>query len=192
MNVYVVFTHPNPDSFNAAVRERLVQGLRDAGHLVELSDLYAEGFSPVLTGPELADLTAGKTAADVLPYQEKIRRAEALVFIYPIWWFSPPALLKGWLDRVLSRGFAYDMGPMGLMPKLKNKKALLVCTAGGMEAFYKNFGFTEAMKKVLLTGTIQFCGIAKVSQVVFHNVVAADAATRQGYLEEAYRLGKEL
>ncbi|OGP61408.1 MAG: hypothetical protein A2V67_01930 [Deltaproteobacteria bacterium RBG_13_61_14] len=191
MNVYIIYTHPLTGSFNAAIRDRLIQGLREAGHEVELSDLYAEGFQPILTGSELEQLARGEIPPDILRYQEKIRRAEALVFIYPIWWFGQPAMLKGWLDRVLSKGFAYDMTPNGPMPRLKIKKALILNTAGGMEPMYQGLGFTEAMKKVMDNGTLNFCGIPRVSHLIFHNVLNADDATRKGYLDEVYRLGRE-
>src|SRR4030042_1681536 len=128
MNVYIIYTHPLTGSFNAAIRDRLIQGLREAGHEVELSDLYAEGFQPILTGSELEQLARGEIPPDILRYQEKIRRAEALVFIYPIWWSGLPARLKGWLDRGPSKGFAYALTPNGPMPRLNIKKALLLHT----------------------------------------------------------------
>ena len=189
MKVYVIYTHPNPESFNRAVLERLVSGLEDAGHEVMVSDLYGDGFSCALTKDDLAGLASGRVAEDVRAYQEKVSGADALAFVFPVWWFGPPALLKGWFDRVFSKGFAYDFGPKGLIPMLKIKKALVISTAGGMEDMYKNLGFSDAMNKVLINGTLQFVGIWNVSWRVFHNVVDCDADTRRGFLDEAYKLG---
>ena len=192
MNIYVIYTHPNPGSFNHAVLDALVSGLREAGHQVTVSDLYAEGFSGALSKDDLAGLADGRVADDVRAYQDKVSAADALVFIFPVWWFGPPALLKGWFDRVFSKGYAYDFGPKGLVPKLKVKKALVISTAGGMEAMYKNLGFSEAMNKVLINGTLQFVGIWKVTWRIFHNVVDCDDQTRQGFLEEARKMGEEI
>ncbi len=192
MKVYIVYTHPNPDSFNHAVLERLEAGLKDAGHTVVVSDLYAEGFTGTLTMEDLSRLNAGDVPEDIKKYQENISAADAMAFVFPIWWFGPPALLKGWFDRVFSRGFAYDSGPQGLVPKLKVKKALVLSTAGGMEQMYKNMGFRDAINRVLVNGTLNFTGIFMVNYMIFHNVIDCDDETRKGYLEEAYRLGKEL
>jgi NAD(P)H dehydrogenase (quinone) len=191
MKVYLVYAHPNPDSFNNAVRERLTAGLEEAGHSVTVSDLYADGFNCALGKDDLAMAAEGKVSDEVKAYQEKISAAEGMAFVFPIWWFGPPALLKGWFDRVLAKGFAYDFGPQGLIPMLKVKKALVISTAGGMEEMYKNIGFTDAINKILVNGTLQFCGIWNVKYKIFHNVVDCDDQTRKGFLEEARTLGKE-
>ncbi len=192
MNVYIVYAHPNPDSFNHALLDNLLAGIEEAGHAATVSDLYADGFNPALSADDLALAADGKVADDVKPYQEKILAADAIAFVFPIWWFGPPALLKGWFDRVFTKGFAYDMGgPMGLMPLLKVKKALVLSTAGGMEPMYLNLGFADAMSKVLVNGTLQITGIFKVKHEIFHNVVDCEPECREGFLEQARQLGKE-
>ena len=98
----MVYAHANPESFNHAVLEAFTKGLEDGGHTLEVVDLYAIKFDPCLTLDEFAQFTRPlQTPKDVLDQQEKVNQADALVFIYPVWWWSFPAILRGWFDRVL-------------------------------------------------------------------------------------------
>ncbi|MBS7540047.1 NAD(P)H-dependent oxidoreductase [Ancylobacter lacus] len=102
MRVLLVYCHPVPESFNAAVRDAAVRGLARAGHEVDLLDLYAEGFDPVMGAQERRDYhTPGTNLLPVADHVARVKRAQALVLVYPTWWYGPPAMLKGWLDRVL-------------------------------------------------------------------------------------------
>ena len=192
MHVLVVYAHPNPQSFNHALAESFTKGLAEAGHTYDVVDLYALNFNPCLSGEDLAQLMEGKTPDDIRIQQEKISQADALAFVHPIWWTGPPAILKGWVDRVLSMGFAYildekDGHPTGL---LKNQKALIINTAGSTEEEAKMVGSTDALKKIEDDAILSFCGIKDVQHVIFYNVIMTDDATRKGYLEKARNLGK--
>ena len=192
MQVLIVYAHPNPQSFNHAIVESFTKGLAESGHTYEVVDLYASNFNPCLSGGDLAQLMEGKTPDDIRVQQEKISQADALVFVHPIWWFAPPAILKGWIDRVLSMGFAYildekDGHPVGL---LKNQKALIINTAGGTEEDANMLGSTDALKKIAGDLTLRFSGINNIEHVMFYNVTMADEATLKGYLEQAESLGK--
>ena len=135
MNVLVVYAHPNPESFNHAILGAFTEGLDEAGHTYEVLDLYDMKFDPCLSVEDFVKLRAGSNSKDVLAHQEKITKADALAFIHPNWWTGMPALLKGWIDRVFSLGYAYIMEegtgrPIGL---LKHKKAVIFTTAGAAE-----------------------------------------------------------
>jgi NAD(P)H dehydrogenase (quinone) len=191
MKVLVVYAHPHPESFNHAVLEKFVQGLQAKGHEVEILDLYAADFNPLLSAADLASLQAGATPADIQSQQAKVAQAEGLAFIFPIWWSSMPAVLKGWIDRVFSLGFAYaftEEGPLGL---LKHKKALLITTAGGDQAFFDHSGIQKAIQMTIDVGIFGFTGIPKIQHEFFYNVIQIDPATREGYLQRAYSLGSE-
>ncbi len=191
MKVLVVYAHPNPESFNHAILERFVEGLQSKNHEVEILDLYAQGFNPLLSATDLASLQAGETPADIQSQQAKVARAEGLAFIFPIWWSSMPAILKGWIDRVFSLGFAYafrEEGPVGL---LKQQKALLITTSGGDQAFFDHSGIQKAIQMTIDLGIFGFTGIPKIQHEFFYNVVQIDPATREAYLQEAYSLGLE-
>jgi len=192
MKVLVIYAHPNPKSFNHAILESFTRGLAEAGHPYEKVDLYGINFNPCLRGEDIAQLMEGKVPDDVRAQQEKVSEAEGLVFIHPIWWTGPPAILKGWIDRVFSIGFAYafdekDGHPIGL---LKNQKALVINTSGAAEEDAKVTGSDELIKKLMDDAMLRFCGINNVQRVVFFNVLMTDEKTRSGYLNEAYELGK--
>jgi putative NADPH-quinone reductase len=110
MRALVVYCHPQPDSFNAAVRDLVLRKLHAAGAEVRVADLYAEGFQPVLTGPEWQGyLDCPKNTACVAEEVEDVRWCDTLIFVYPTWWYGLPAILKGWLDRVLLPNVAFHM-----------------------------------------------------------------------------------
>lgn len=110
MRALVIYCHPKPGSFNAAVRDLVLDRLRAAGFEVHLRDLYAEGFSPVLTGPELSGyLTCPTNRTPVESHCADVAWCDTLIFIYPTWWYGLPAMLKGWLDRVLLPDVAFLM-----------------------------------------------------------------------------------
>lgn len=110
----VVFAHPDPDSFSAALCAAAVKGLRAAGHHVDLIDLYAEDFDPRLSHDERVayESPTPMLSAQVVRYAELVREAQGLVFVYPTWWWGMPAILKGWLDRVLVPGVSFVLDPV--------------------------------------------------------------------------------
>lgn len=133
MRVLVIFCHPSPGSFNAALHQRVLEALRARGHEVDDCDLYAEGFDPVLRADHLAtyhDVPANR--APVQRYVERLQRAEALVFVFPVWNFGLPAMLKGFFDRVLLPGVSFDMSdPRRIRPGLTHLRQVVgVATYG--------------------------------------------------------------
>ena len=110
MRALVIHCHPRPDSFTAAVRDRVLDRLRAAGAEVRLRDLYAESFDPVLSRAEL-DIyeDPARNTDPVAGHVDDIRWCDTLIFVYPTWWYGLPAMLKGWLDRVLLPGVAFEM-----------------------------------------------------------------------------------
>ncbi len=136
MKTLVVHCHPDPESFNAALYRTACEALREAGHELRCVDLYAEGFDPVLSREErLAYLpNPGLIEARVQPYVDALRWAEHLVFVYPTWFYGPPALLKGWLERVWLPGVAFLPPPARgrrAVPGLTHIRRLTVVTTGG-------------------------------------------------------------
>lgn len=107
MKVLIVTAHPVAESFTLARARRFADGLAAAGHEAEIANLYEEGFDPAVSAEELKKWQEGEVAPEVAAYQARIREADGLVLVYPVWWGTPPAVLAGWLHRVLSRGFAF-------------------------------------------------------------------------------------
>jgi NAD(P)H dehydrogenase (quinone) len=133
MRVLVIYCHPRPDSFSAALRDAAVAGLTASGHDIDLRDLYAEGFDPVLsTHQRGVYFDEAETLRGLEDHVASLRRAEGLVLVYPTWWFGMPAMLKGWLDRVWLPGVAFRLGgPKVMQPLLTNLRRIGVVTTYG-------------------------------------------------------------
>lgn len=179
----VVFAHPNPESFNHAILRTAVDTLRAAGDTVEVSDLYAESFSPSLVGDEL--MPGAPIPGDVRREQERVQRANSLVFLYPTWWFDRPAILKGWCDRVLRPGFAYRPDPTTGVPVglLGEKRASLVVTFGAQEGQCD----LDQIVSSMTIGTLGFCGIGDVESLPLWGVPTVSSAARDQMLVDVQR-----
>ena len=166
MNVLIVFAHPEPASFSAALKNQAVAALTQAGHAVTVSDLYAMGWNPAL-GPrefehdradaDFLDLSREQEHAfandshadDVRAEQAKVAAADLVLLHFPVWWFGMPAILKGWVDRVFSRGFAYSAGRKYDRGHFKGKRAMLCITTGTASTLYEPDGIDGDLLHVL-------------------------------------------
>ncbi|WP_195573053.1 NAD(P)H-dependent oxidoreductase [Paenibacillus sp. 1001270B_150601_E10] len=182
---YVVLTaHPNPDSFTYAIKNKAVQALEEAGHEVKVRDLYEKVLNPILSVEDFKSSKEGQVSDDVKAEQDLLTWAEALVVIYPLWWASMPAILKGYIDRVFSYGFAYSMDGNGLQKLLTGKQAILFTTMGNTEEHYNHAGMFEAMRKTVDEGIFDFVGIQVKEHKYFTSVTTVEDATREQMLEE--------
>jgi NAD(P)H dehydrogenase (quinone) len=245
MKVLTVFAHAGTESLCHSILERFDAGLRDAGHVNEIDDLYANGFDPVIRERDTPDwmdesipddilnrhdlrrsLLRGARGPlarfamkrmlgdrdnrgivrllrerfrpkDVLAEQRKVAGAQALAFIAPVYFVGFPAMLKGWIERVFTLGFAFGLSPegwrgdvRGRIPLLRHEKALVIQTTIFDKIAYQN-RLADAMQVLMDDYGLRYPGIKDVRHVFFHAVYGADDATRRGFLEEAYRLGRE-
>lgn len=110
MRALVVYAHPRPGSYNAAIRDLIIDRLKAAGAEARLLDLYAEGFNPVMGHDELdTHFDESRNQAGLTAHVDHLRWCDTLIFVYPTWWYGPPAILKGWLDRAFLPGVAFNM-----------------------------------------------------------------------------------
>lgn len=191
MRVLMVYAHPNPNSFNHALVEHCQQGLIAAGHEVRLKDLYAENFDPVLRSEHLAELQTGVIPTKIQHEQAALLWAEGLVFIYPLWWFGRPAILKGWFDHVLTRGVAFDYSQQGVTGLLKHRRAAVIITAGGSQDYFKGIDAETLIHRPMTDGTLSYCGIPQVDQFIYYNVPTMSDAERHAILDQVKQLGRE-
>lgn len=192
MRILVVLAHPRPDSFNHALARELCAGIGEAGHEADLADLHAEGFRPELDAGDFRTFGEGRTPPDVRAYQDRVSAAQGLAFVFPVWWFSPPAMVKGFVERVLFEGFAFRFGRGGrVIGLLGHGRALVLNTAGASSAMYGLFGFAEPMDRTFCDWTLKFCGVRQVERVLLHGVPEATDAERRKHLADARRLGRE-
>ncbi len=187
MNVLVILAHPRPGSFNHAIAETVVLALTDYSHTVHFHDLYAERFDPVLTSGEIPrDAAIDECISD---HCREIAQADGIVVIHPNWWGQPPAILKGWIDRVIRPGIAYrfsegDNGegvPAGL---LKARTALVFNTAN-TPAQREQDVFGDPLELLWKQCIFSFCGVPVFHRRMFSVVVTSTAAERAAWLEEA-------
>jgi len=201
MHSLIVYAHPEPASFNAALRDAAIQTLRSYGE-VGVSDLYLQGFNPV-AGPgdftrpvnperlgyvhEQRHAAAARAySADILAEQDKVARADLIVFQFPLWWYAPPAILKGWADRVLSYGFAYTDEAQFECGLLRGKRALLSITTGGSEAELRtderHTGTVEQFLRPFGGGVLAFTGMTVLPQHIVYAAGSLGEASRRARL----------
>lgn len=183
MKYLIVYAHPNPKSFCHAILEKTKSTLEAAGHEAVVRDLYELDFKPVLSGSDFKAFQSKQTPADIEIEQEHIRRSDVMIFIYPVWWTGMPAILKGYIDRVFSNGFAFSYGADGPVGLLKDKKAIILNTQGAPNEYYESNGMADAMKKTSDTGIFEFCGIKVLAHHFYGSVPMTTDEVRRGYLE---------
>ena len=160
MHALVVVAHPLRSSATHAVAASFAAGVQAAGHTAEVADLAAEGFDPRFTAHDVAVHRERRTpSGDVLAEQARIDRADALALVYPVYWWSFPALLKGWIDRVFSNGWAYDESSgQPLVKKLQRLPVHLLAVGGADWRTYARHGYFGAMKTQIDHGIFDYCG----------------------------------
>jgi NAD(P)H dehydrogenase (quinone) len=197
MRVYVIFAHPSHESFTHAVLGEFLRGLADAGHTVEVGDLYAMDFKTDMCldeyTREMGLQLAKPLPADVQAEQAKINRADALAFVYPLWWSDCPAKLKGWFDRVWTYGYAYYYEVPGARakPEISLKKALALCAAGHTVEKLEADGIAAAMRAVMINDRLLNVGAETAELAILGGMVGNPPDARARNLETAYRLGLE-
>lgn len=211
MRVLVVAAHPCAESFNHAVLERACRGLRSGGHSVDVLDLYElheQGFDPVMHDAEwtsylassfsaetsspdgAAPARAGDDALDPLlaAHIDLVASAEALVFVYPTWWSSVPAILKGWLERVLRPGVAFAIDERGVArPALRRVRRLVGISTYGSSRWYVRLVNDNGRR--LVSRTLRICtgGRARTTWLGFYSIDTSDAARREAFLDTVER-----
>jgi NAD(P)H dehydrogenase (quinone) len=203
LNVLIVYAHPEPKSFNGAMKDLAVEALGAAGHEVVVSDLYGMGFDPVagpddMTGeredPDFFSLQREQTAAyetgtlapGIAAEIEKLRRADFVILQFPVWWFGMPAMLKGWADRVFARGFAYLPGRKYDTGMFRGKLAMVAATTGTSADTYAPDGIDGDILNVLWpvhNGLLRYSGFDVLPPFVAYMPGRVGDDGRKGYLE---------
>lgn len=216
MKILLVYAHPEPKSLNGSLKNFTIQHLEDAGHIVQISDLYAMQWKASLdaddsTGrqadvrfdPSLDSKRAfenGRQSEDIRLEQDKLLWADAVILQFPLWWYSMPAILKGWVDRVYAYGFAYGVGEHsdarwgdrfgeGMMA---GKRAMLIVTAGGWESHYGPRGINGPIDDILFPinhGVLYYPGFDVLPPFVIYRTSRIDEA---GFSKIRDALGQRL
>ncbi|MCY1280666.1 Glutathione-regulated potassium-efflux system ancillary protein KefF [compost metagenome] len=201
MNVLIVHAHPEPQSFTSALRDLAVETLQGQGHQVQVSDLYAMNWNPVASAADFSEranpdylvyaleqregVKAGNIAPDIQRELDKLLWADLLILNFPLYWFSVPAILKGWIDRVLVSGVCYGGKRFYDQGGLAGKKALVTLTLGGREHMFGEgaiHGPLEDMLRPLLRGTLAYVGMDVLPPFVAWHVPYISNDAREDFL----------
>ncbi|HEV7263660.1 MAG TPA: NAD(P)H-dependent oxidoreductase [Falsiroseomonas sp.] len=188
MRVLYLYAHPLPESFHAAIRDAAREGLREAGHQVDLCDLYAEGFNPVLGAEERRgyhEVPANR--APVEAYVARLERAELLVLSFPTWCFGLPAILKGWMDRVLLPGVSFVIEDGVARANLKHIRKVAGISTYGRMCWTALFMGDPPRKAVMRYFRVITGGAAQVEYHALYDMNRADAARRAAFLANVRR-----
>lgn len=193
MHALIIVAHHDPRSLSHSIAAHVAEGLSlaDAGNSFEIADLSEEGFDPRFSAADLAvHHREGPPPADVAAEQARIDRADTLVLVYPVYWWSMPALLKGWIDRVFANGWAFDFSSDAkLVKKLRHLRVHLVGIGGADGGTYERHGYANAMKTQIDHGIFDYCGACVVTSELLLESETQDPTV---HLDVARALGRDL
>jgi NAD(P)H dehydrogenase (quinone) len=182
MRVLYVYCHPLPESFHAGIRTEALAGLAQAGHEVDLLDLYAERFDPVLSEEgrrHYHDTAVNQQGLE--PYVARLMRAEAIVLQFPTWCFGPPAMLKGWFDRMLMPGVAFDLSdPANVRPLLTHVRKIAGVVTYGRPRWMALY-MADPPRKIVTRYLRRLAGGAKAEYHALYHMNVATPAQREGF-----------
>lgn len=203
MNVFLVHAHPEPRSFCAAMKDTAVATLAEAGHTVVVSDLYAMRFDPVASANDFSERSeasylvyaleqrhayeTGSLAPDIAAEVQKLKACDLLLLSFPLFWFSVPAILKGWIDRVLLSGLTYGGKRFYDRGGLAGKKATIGITLGGRPHMFGPdaiHGEIETMLRPILRGTLWYTGMQVLPPFYAYHVPYITADARKAILDD--------
>ena len=186
--IFVVYGHYDDASFNAAIKKKFIETAKENGHTVDCVDLYKEKYDPVFSG--------GEPGADVLDHRKRISNSDIIVLIAPIWNFRMPAIVEGWIDKVLAPPWAFSFKrlfgnyayPIG---NLKEKNAIVFCTYGSPQFAIRTF-FLNMPTKRLRRGVFNICGIKDILYKRYFAVPFVSDEKRKEFLEDVENTAMKL
>ena len=186
--IFLVYGHYNDKSFNAAIKDTFIKTVEEKGHEVDCIDLYKEKFNPVFSGEKPDEV--------VMDHQKRIEKSDTIVLIAPIWNFRMPAIVEGWIDKVLAPPWAFRfkrlIGNYGFpIGNLKGKKAIVFCTYGSPQFAIRTF-FLNMPTKRLRRGVFNICGIRDVVYKRYFAVPFVSDAKRKKFLEDVKKTASNL
>ena len=186
--IFLVYGHYNDQSFNAAIKDTFIKAAQENGHEVDCVDLYKENFNPVYSGED--------PTAEVLNHRDRIEKCDVITLIAPIWNFRMPAIVEGWIDKVLAPPWAFTfkklVGNYGFpLGNLKNKKAIIFCTYGSPRLAITTFFLNLPIRR-LKRGVFYICGIKKINYRRYFAVPFVSDRKRKSFLEDVKNTAKKI
>jgi len=186
MKISVILAHPDRKSFNHAIARTVVEQLENNGHSVLFHDLYEEDFDPLLAGKEIPD--DAPLPQVIRGYCEEIAEAEGIIIVHPNWWGQPPAILKGWTDRVIRPGIAYEFlegdSGEGIPKGLLRAKAAIVFNTSNTEPERERSVFGDPLETIWKNCVFGLCGVHVFYRRTFSVIITSTEAQRRQWLDE--------
>jgi NAD(P)H dehydrogenase (quinone) len=184
MSISVILAHPTPGSFNHAIARAAASVLKRKGFVVHFHDLYREKFDPVLPADEIAK--EAKVPRIIKKHCDEIAAAEGIVIIHPNWWGQPPAMLTGWIDRVMRPGVAYEFlendGGEGVPRGLLKAKAAVIINTSNTPRQREQKVFRDPLQSIWMNCVFTLCGVSKVYRKNFGVVISSTPERRKAWL----------
>ena len=187
MRTLIVFNHPNEGSYCSAILRAVAKGLQNAKHEVDLMHLDRDGFNPAMSKADLKAFVERRPSdPQVIAYTGRLEKADHLIFIFPIWWDLMPATTKGFVDRVLSPGVAYDHHPrgFGLVPLLKNLKSVTIITTMNKPRIMYSLLIGNLIRKAMLRSVFKTMGYKNLNWISFASVKSVSVEKRVKWLDD--------
>jgi NAD(P)H dehydrogenase (quinone) len=186
VKISVILGHPKRGSFNHAIAETVVQALKIGGHEVAFHDLYQEAFDPVLPDVELPKAAVVPTL--IMRHCDEIAAADGIVIVHPNWWGQPPAIVKGWIDRIIRPGVAYEFkegdSGEGIPVGLLRAKSALIFNTSNTEAQREQKIFGDPLERIWKDCIFGLCGVKHVNRRTFGVMVMSTEQQREAWLYE--------
>lgn len=186
MNIVIVYNYPYKGSFCHALLESTIKGAKLAGHTVDIIDLDSDKFNPVMSGQDLLAFRNHEASdPQAIDYINRIKKADHLVLIFPIWWELMPAMMKGFIDKVIFPGstYNYTKSGYGMISTLTKLKSTTIITTMNTPKIIYRFIFGNALQKALIKGTLKKSGLKNVKWHSFNMVKASSDTTRKKWLK---------
>ena len=194
MNISVILAHPDKNSFNHAIAHTVIEEFDSHGNSVTFHDLYEEKFDPVLSKSEIPK--DAFLPAEIQAYCKEISEADGIVVIHPNWWGQPPAILKGWIDRVIRPGVAYEFieedDGEGIPNGLLRARFALILNTSNTSTEREMSVFGDPLDAIWKKCVFELCGVKKIYRRMFNIIVISSAEDRENWLIETREIVKSI
>jgi NAD(P)H dehydrogenase (quinone) len=195
-SVLLVTAHPDQKSLTWQITREIAKAIESDGSTgVRVLDLTEDGFNPTFNAADLAAYRGGSVTEDILRHRELVNQADVTVAVFPVYWWSMPALLKGWIDRVFGGTWAYDFDAEFNLQGLLGERGhglQFVAIAANDEESYERHGYLAAIRAQIDHGIVEYCGVSPSASHIFHNSEDPTGDAQREMLVKAAQLGKDL
>lgn len=185
MLTLVIYAHPYSKSFNHAIVESVTDSLKKSDSEYRLIDLYSDGFNPAYSTNELALFSKGQTTDELVDrYQQLLTQSERVIFVFPVWWNDVPAIIKGFIDKVMKKKFAYNVGKTGVVGNLTHIKKVTVITTSTSPTWYLKVFSGNAVSKIFMNRTLKQLGMQNRRWINFGGIDNSSVKDRRDFLQK--------